>query len=310
MPDPRALRSSVCFAAALVLSSAPAGAQPAPPAQLVAVDEARAAYEAGIAHLDGRRYQEAALALERSRALREVPVVLYNLALAHRGLGQYRRAVGLFDRYLESPGAGVAPERIAAVRAEREELERALVHATITVTPASATLRVDGGDPRPSPETLELDPGPHVLEWSAPAHRPHREPITATPGQRRPFTVALEPIREGRLQVDASYPSVEIAIDGVRVGVGRVDRELPVGDHVVTLRAASYRDVRRRVTVQPGVTVRVVVTMERQGTPGWVLPVVIVGAAAVAGAVVAGVLIASQPDVPPLVHGSWGTVRE
>lgn len=312
MPAPRALRS-VPLAAALVFAPWSVGAQPAPPAQPaqpVVVDEARAAYESGIAHLDAARYQEAALALERSRALREVPVVLYNLALAYRGLGQYRKAVGLFDRYLEAPGAGVTPERVAAVRAEREELERALVHATITVTPASATLRVDGGEPVPSPETLELDPGPHVLEWSAPAHRPHREPITATPGLRRSFAVVLEPIREGRLQVDTSYPSVEIAIDGVRAGVGRVDRELPVGDHVVTLRAASYNDVQRRVTVQPGVTVRVVVTMERRARPGWVLPAVIGGAVVVVGAVVAGVLIAAQPDVPPLVNGSWGTFRE
>jgi|GEM_PF-689836 len=300
-------RRSVALAAALVFAPALVGAQPAQPAP---VDGARGAYEAGIAHLDAARYQEAALALERSRALREVPVVLYNLALAYRGLGQYRRAVGLFDRYLEAPEAGVTPERIAAVRAEREELERALVHATMAVTPATATLRVDGGDARPSPETLELDPGRHVLEWSASAHRPHREDITATPGARPRITVVLEPIREGRLQVDTSYPAVEIAIDGVRAGVGRVDRELPVGDHVVTLRAASYRDVQRRVTVQPGVTVRVVVTMERQGLPGWVLPTVIGGAAVLVGALVAGALIASQPEVPAIVNGSWGTFRE
>ncbi len=299
----------VALAAALSLPAV-VRAQGQPPAAPAApADEARAAYELGVAHLDAGRYQEAALALERSYGLRAVPVALYNLALAYRGLGRYREAVRHFDRYLQDPGAA-APERLAAIRAEREELLRALVHASIAVTPPTATLQVDGRAPAPSPESLELDPGPHVLEWSAPAHRSHRETFTATPGSRPTFTVALEPVRVGRLQVDASYPSVVIAIDGARAGVGRVDRELPVGEHVVTLRAPDYREVLRRVTVQPGATVRVVVTMERERLPGWVIPTVVGAGVAVVGAVVAGVLVASQPDVPPLVNGTWGTFRE
>jgi hypothetical protein len=239
-----------------------------------------------------------------------VPVALYNLALAYRGLGRYREADGFFARYLDAPGPAATPERLAAVRAEREEMLRALVHATLAVTPAGATLRVDGRDPIPSPETLELDPGPHDLEWSAPAHRPRRERFTATPGSRPRFAFALEPIREGRLQVETSAQAGVIAIDGAQAGVGRVDRELPVGEHVVTVRARSFREVRRVVRVQPGATVRVVVTMEHEALPGWVLPTVIGGAVVVVGAVVAGVLVASQPDVPPLVNGNWGTFRE
>lgn len=301
--------ASVALAAALSLPAA-ARAQGQPPvAPAAPADDARAAYELGVAHLDAGRYQEAALALERSYGLRAVPVALYNLALAYRGLGRYREAVRHFDRYLQDPG-GAAPERLAAIRAEREELLRALVHASIAVTPPTATLQVDGRPPIPSPETLELDPGPHALEWSAPAHQPHREAFTATPGARPTFTVALEPVRVGRLQVDASYPSVVIAIDGARAGVGRVDRELPVGEHVVTLRAPDYREVLRRVTVPPGATVRVVVTMERERLPRWVIPTVVGAGAVVVGAVVAAVLVASQPDVPPLVNGTWGTFRE
>lgn len=297
-------RVSVFFALALAARGALAVAQT--PNE---IDPARRAYEEGVAHLEAARYQEAALALERSYALRPVPVALYNLALAWRGLGRYRAAVGLFDRYLQSPDPAATPERLDAIRAEREELLRALVHAAITVTPRGATLRVDGRDPAPSPESLELDPGGHVLEWNAPAHRPHRETITATPGSRPVFSVALEPVREGRLQVEASSPAVLIEIDGQRGGMGRVEREFPVGEHVVALRASGYRPVERRVTVTPGATVRLVITMERN-VPGWVLPTAIVGGAVLIGAGITAGVLATRPDVPALHNGTWGTYRE
>lgn len=279
-------------------------------AQTPAPDEARATYEAGVAHLRDARYQEAALALERSYALRPVPVALYNLALAHRGLGRYRSAIELFDRYLRADTANIAPERLAAIRAEREDLVRALVEATIRVTPADATLRVDGAEPARSPGFLVLDPGAHLLEWSAPLHRPRREAITATPGSRPAFDIALEPIREGRLQVESPAPNVAIELDGARVGVGRFDAEVPIGDHTLSLRAAGYRPAQRRVTVSPAGTVRVVITLEREGPPGWVIPTAVAGGAVVLGAVIAGVVVAMQPTVPALRTGSLDTIRE
>lgn len=302
-PMPRRAPRSCVLVVAFALLSALALAQTPP------VDEPRSAYEAGVAHLLASRYQEAALALERSYALRPVPVALYNLALAHRGLGRYRSAIALFDRFLAAPG-DAAPERLAAIRAERDELARALVEATFHVTPADATLRIDGGDPVPSPATLVLDPGAHVLEWSAPAHRPRREAITATPGSRPSLDITLDPIREGRLQVEASVPSATITLDGARVGTGRIDREVPVGEHTLALRADGFRPAQRAVRVTPGGTVRVVITLERSGPPGWVLPVAIGGGAVVLGAVITGVVLALQPEVPALRSGSLDTFRE
>ncbi|MFO0645963.1 MAG: PEGA domain-containing protein [Polyangiales bacterium] len=296
----------VCaLTAALVLSAARVGAQTSPPA-----NEARAAYEQGVASLEAQRFQEAALSLERSYALRPVPIALYNLALAYRGLGRYRDAIGLFDRYLQSPGEGADPERIAAIRVERDDLLRALVHLSISVRPAGATLSVDGRAPITAPDTLELDPGVHVLEWSAPLHRTRRDTITATPGSSPPIEVALDPVREGRLQVDASGASVLIDVDGARAGVGRVERELPIGEHTVALRAEGYVPVQRTVTVTPGSTVRLMITMVRRGLPGWVLPTVIAGSVVVVGAVIAGVVIATREDVPALRDGTWGTIHE
>lgn len=300
-PMPRRARTALT-AALLLLASGALAQRP--------VDEARAAYEAGVAHLVASRYQEAALSLERSYALRAVPVARYNLALAYRGLGRYREAIPLFDEYLRSGAAELTPERVEAIRAEREALSRALVDVSLRVTPAEATLRIDGGEAVPSPATITLDPGAHVLEWSAPAHRPRREPITATPGSRPSLSIDLEPVRDGRLVVEASAPNASISLDGARLGAGRVDRVVAIGEHTLSVRAEGFRPTQRRVSVSPAGTVRVVITLEREGLPGWVLPTAIGGGVAVIAGVIAGVLVATQPDVPALRSGSLGTFRE
>jgi hypothetical protein len=117
-------------------------------------------------------------------------------------------------------------------------------------------------------------------------------------------------VREGRLVVEASVPAASIELDGARVGNGRVEGDFPVGEHGLTVRADGHRPVQRRVAVSPTGPVRVVITLERSGLPGWVLPTAIGAGVAVLGGVLAGVLVATQPAVPALREGSLGTFRE
>jgi len=63
-------------------------------------------------------------------ALKESPSVLYNLGLAYRGLGRYRKAIAALQRYLAIAPAGASDLRLSAANIHRE-LDRALVQLTL-----------------------------------------------------------------------------------------------------------------------------------------------------------------------------------
>lgn len=79
-------------------------------------DEARAAFEHGVAALDQHRYEEAIGALERSRSIHDLPVVEYNLAIAYQGAGRATDAISAFERYLAAPDPHTTEEELETVR--------------------------------------------------------------------------------------------------------------------------------------------------------------------------------------------------
>ena len=188
-------RRAAIPALALVVGVAAGGvsAQTPPPT-------ARASFERGLAALEADRYAEAVLSLEASYRARPVPVVLFNLALAYRGVGRYRDAVDAFERYLADPATAGDTARAAAVQQEIRDLRAALASLDLALDPPSASIRVDGR-PRVFPgDRLSLDPGAHVLEFTAEGRLPHREELSLDPGETARLSVRLDP-------APAAYPS-------------------------------------------------------------------------------------------------------
>ena len=163
-------------------------AQPATP-------EARAAYESfrrGTGALAAGQPAEAVRALEESYRLRNSPIVLYPLALAHRELGHVRVAIENFERYLVEERS--FPEgRDAAVRDALRELRARLAAVTLAVTPAHFRLRVDQRETPVDNGTVSLDPGEHSLEITAAGHAVWREQVRVAPGERLARAVTLTP---------------------------------------------------------------------------------------------------------------------
>lgn len=290
--------------AALVLALA-AAAPRAAAAQ--AADPAREAFEAGLRSLAERRFGDAAAAFERSSALRPLPVVHYNLALAYRGMGRYLLAIDRFDRYLDAPDASATPERLAAIREEVDDLRRRLVTLTVSASPADATVSVDG-HPLPAGTTsVTLDPGPHALDVVRAAHRPEHRELTLDPGARVPLAVPLAPLRDGRLQVECAVTTARISIDGRSDFRGRASLPLAPGEHRVEVSAEGYLPYRRAVTVGPTGTVRLDVSLAERPNLALRWGLGLGASAVVVGAAVTAALL--WPETPSPHVGNWDNVR-
>jgi len=227
--------------------------------------DARRAFEQGVQLLEDARYAEAVSSLERSLAIREVPPVLYNLALAYRGTGAYLRAIATFERFL-----AVAPPReplrgdAAAIIAE---LRRAIARVRINVQGRASEVRLDDrvisqGDVETS---VELDPGRHVVEARRQGYRPAVRALTLSPGASEEVRLdASESPLNARLQIQANVDDAAIVLDGRERGRGRFEGEVPPGTHPLEVSASGHVTDRRDIEVAPGANERVVVTLAQR----------------------------------------------
>lgn len=265
-------------------------------------DPPREAFEAGVRSLAERRFRDAADAFERSYGLRPLPVVLYNRALAYRGMGRYLSAINDFDAYLAAPDPSATPERLAAIREEVRDLRAQLVELTITPSPEDAVVSIDGHPLPARTAVTALDPGPHVIDVVRLGHRPEHREIVGAPGARVPFAVSLAPIRDGRLQVECAVPAARITVDGGGASHGRASLALPPGEHRVEVSAEGYLPYHRTVVVGFTGTVRLDVTLSER--PNWVLRGFLIGGAAAAvGGLLATALL--WPAARDAHQGTW-----
>lgn len=190
MRIPRRSRSW-CAAGALVAVWLRAGtldAQPQP--QPGASDRAREEFQLGYRDLVADRYSDALAHFEASYELLPNPEMLYNIGLASRSLGRYLFALGAWSRYLADPSVHPDDARLASIRRDIAEMESRVAHLTVRVTPATATLSVDGR-PQSQPE-VSLDPGTHVVLCEQPGHVAARREVRLGAGERAELTFTLD----------------------------------------------------------------------------------------------------------------------
>lgn len=153
------------------------------------VEQARAAFQEGIAFAKAERWPDALQAFERSDALHPHAITTYNIGYCERLLGHSTRARKMLAKALAEParGAGELPaDLIAATQTYLGDAERQIARVVLTITPGA--LAVDGrplelfatDGPRPvllagtraagTPEVppsltfeVDLDPGSHVF---------------------------------------------------------------------------------------------------------------------------------------------------
>jgi hypothetical protein len=235
-------------AAALLLGRA-AAAQTADDA------EARRLFERGVALIDADHPVEAIALLEQARRIREVPAVVYNLALAQSAVGRFVDALASFDAYLRLAGPRLPADRRAAVDGLIARAHESVAAVTLRVVGAGVAVTVDDVPLPPErwSQPVELDGGRHVFRASGAGMQPAEVTRYLVPGVRVEVELAPAPLpATGTLRVASLVAGASIFVDGALVGVGSVERPTAPGRHTVTLRADGYDPSERVVQLAPG----------------------------------------------------------
>lgn len=310
MKTTRAMSSLLPCACAL--AGALVGLAPPLPAQVPpAVDaapstprdpEAEADYQRGVQAFRDRRYGDARAAFEAAVRRQPTPASLFAYAQSCRNSGRYVDAVAAFERYLATPEAPGEAQMRTDVRAELAQLRRSLATLTVEVGPPLASLRIDGRPLAVANGQQTLDPGAHVIEFSADGHHPERREVTLGAGGQLVLHVDLRATAptHARLVVEPDVATATVLVDGRRVGVGHVELDVPAGDHLLEIQAAGRDSYRRPLHVDGSGTLRIAATLPRRGLPGWVLPVTIGGGLALVGGAIALGFALSSNDAPTL----------
>lgn len=286
------------------------------PASAHGQDSARARrrFEQGVRLLEDARFGEAAAALEESLAIRESPPALFNLGLAYRGMGSYRRAIATFQRFMDASGDRHG-QMIRDARDFTREMTAALAHVQLTVRGGATDVTADGervgsADGRLS---VEVDPGRRVFVASRRGYRPARAEVELASGAHSELTLdASEHPLPGHLTVEAGTPSAEIRLDGRFVGRGRYAGPVAPGRHRIDLVAPGYGPQHRALEVRPGgsdrLALRLVVVERSTSVFGrwWFWT----GAAAIAAGVVVTAILLTPPRKEPYYDGELGFTVE
>jgi tetratricopeptide (TPR) repeat protein len=127
--------------------------------------EAKRHYRKGVTEYNLGHFENAIAEFDQAYSLDPSPTLLYNIAQAHRKLGDNNRALFFFRRYLdEDPTTKDRPRIEQSIR----ELEEATRSAAITPPPAAV-------NPPPAPATAAPPPAPEpapVIDLGEPAPAP------------------------------------------------------------------------------------------------------------------------------------------
>lgn len=187
--------------AAPEVAAPPSSGPSAPPANGVAPDtanvreQARAAYGAGQDAYGAGQYAEAAEHFARADSFLPALQAKYWRAMSLDQLGDVAGALAAFELLLAQPDKGqLGPEKLATAEARRQALATTPAHLTVTTTPSGARLNVSGVDlATPTPFSLRLAPGRHLVRVSLEGYEPQQVEITATAGAKLSPHLTLVP---------------------------------------------------------------------------------------------------------------------
>ena len=263
-------------------------------------EEAREQFASGAELVKAAKWSEALAAFERSFALVQHPVTLFDIGACERALGSYARARRTLLRTRELDRAatsGVLPDSARSdIDAFLAEIAAILVIVDVHLDPAAATIAIDGrplavttegaqgagaglptltaGLEAPGPGhappsgsfRLELDPGAHVLVLSRPGFQDVVRRETFAKGQPASLDLVLARL-DGAIEVRADRSGSAVAVDGVDVGAAPVTVRRPAGRYHVAVRKVGFVSFETDAVLEPGGRVELSAPLAPETTP-------------------------------------------
>lgn len=123
---------------------------------------------------------------------------LYNIAMCHLELQDYKDAMETFELYLEEGGTEISQDRVQEVQDRLKEIKSILCQVTLDVDVEGAEILVDGQKLGTTPleGILFLDAGEHILRIHKEGHEPYEKEIVLSRGEKASYSIQL-PALEG-----------------------------------------------------------------------------------------------------------------
>lgn len=257
--------SALCPAAlAQQPSPQPSASAPSPPPPLPepASDAYRQHMDVGISLYEQKNYAAAITEFEEAYKARPKASPLVNVALCHKAMFAYHKAVRALETALAKHEDTMDENDKKAARTEIEEMRALLSYVTFEVTPPRFSVRVDGESYAEAAQgkEVELSPGPHDIQITAEGYAPVEQRVSLVSGKRT-LRYSLQ-ANMGFVTIKAAGPTYAIAVDQKALDYGQWSGLLAPGPHVIEMYipgspAAPYRvrldvEVGQTYEVSPG----------------------------------------------------------
>ena len=244
----------------------PAPTPPPPqPAPTPEDDAAKRHFEQAVALFNEGNYSAALVEFEQAYKLRPSAFVLYNIGLTQKALFRYTDAIESLQRFLDE-SQNLAPEKRAEATQIITEMKALLADVTLEITPAEATVTVDGRvvGKAPLAKPVAIAAGAHKLEVTAEGYEPQKRDLMVTAGVPIKVTLALKAIpKTGKVRINSRIPGAIVSVDGRAIGPAPVEVELDAGGHRLEVVADGHHTRREELVVAAGQTRQLEVTLDK-----------------------------------------------
>jgi hypothetical protein len=272
---------------------------------------AKDAYGAAKVLFNNSDFAGAATKYSQAYDLSRDPRLLFNLAICEKNLRHYARTQSLLQQYEHDLGARIAPDDKAAVDAALIAIRNLVGSVRLTVTPAGASVSVDGQPAGTTPlaEPLRLDLGQHTLSVTKGGFATSEQTVDVAGGSETAVAVTLAAVVHTAHLVVLAEEDATVLVDQGTASKGGYDGRVASGVHTVQVTAAGKLAYKAEIDLKDDETRSVNVTLENE-KHGTLWPWIVGGAVVVAGAAVGGYfLFRPQPAAAPMPPDQLGSLQ-